>query len=477
MPTAAIPCLHQIMALKNNEKQSNHEKQKPTNFRDGDLTGHLSGNLGNQPGDGEGHCGSQRKKEECDVALMANCCQNNPYGTAMSKIHGRQVTPVCRGDPITLDHSSFGDPSTSQKTLDSDQDVNPANSQYKPDGRLDTSGSPVHLTIAKNVEHVTSDKPVESNPVVADRNVDSSVDTEGNDVAANNKSVGSLKTRETKTREKNDVVTKNKSFNTINSLGISHSNPTTSRVTAQNSVADNSVISRNIPVKSSETCDINITNNMVNLQNDYVTAIHRTIESIKSSGRSSSDSDSGSTVSENSNSAHLELSTCQEITKYLEKLWDFQHITKEEERKLLLTSTNENDEHETRTAKILKTIPYLVQGTALNSKTKEKILINPSGKSAPSLLHEYCIRVLKVKPVYTITESGLAKTPFQATVLVDGLQYGTGMAASKKQARHYAAQRTLEIFMPKDCYDKLMDHEENLKVIAYCDNRVRGTWV
>ena len=215
--------------------------------------------------------------------------------------------------------------------------------------------------------------------------------------------------------------------------------------------------------KELETSD---SNNITSQQENYIKAKNKTVSKIKAEENyeDSDDSDSG-TVGEDPETAQLELHSVEEIRSYLSKLWEFKEITKDEESQLLFTDTNEiipQDAKEgKKSSQILQTIPYFLQGK--NVKSNEKVAINPAGKSARSLLHEYCLKVLNVKPEYSTTESGVAKTPFSATVFVDGLKYGSGMAASKKQAKHLAAQKTMEIFLPLS-FKKLIDIEENLKV-------------
>ena len=164
-------------------------------------------------------------------------------------------------------------------------------------------------------------------------------------------------------------------------------------------------------------------------------------------------------------SGEVEMTTTSELSDYLSKLWEFQRITEEEEKMPLLNPRDNKtpkDGEENGLADVLKTIPYLVQGCDPNIKSKDN-LINPAGKSPQSLLHEYCTRFLKLKPAYNTVESGNSKAPFLATVEINGLQYGTGIGASKKQARHIAAQATLDILVP-GTYEKVPDVGQHLEV-------------
>ena len=42
-----------------------------------------------------------------------------------------------------------------------------------------------------------------------------------------------------------------------------------------------------------------------------------------------------------------------------------------------------------------------------------------------------------------------AATPYSATVLINGMQYGTGVGSSKKAAKAEAAKATLQVLIPQ----------------------------
>ena len=208
------------------------------------------------------------------------------------------------------------------------------------------------------------------------------------------------------------------------------------------------------------------TSDQIDMATDQNHAVNEAVASIRASENVDSDGDPGSASERAKTPPELQMSSVEDITDYLGKLWEFCEISKEQESKLLLTDSNEMPQDAVQdypSTKILKTIPYLVEGTNPKSKNNEKAFINPAGKSVRSLLHEYCLKKLQSKPQYTTKESGVPKTPFLAIVHVDGKEHGRGMAASKKQAKHVAAQRTLEILLPK-WFRRLTDVEENLKV-------------
>lgn len=162
----------------------------------------------------------------------------------------------------------------------------------------------------------------------------------------------------------------------------------------------------------------------------------------------------------------VEMITATKLSAYLGKLWEFQEMTAGEVKQPLLSFGLNQDKDDVQGvgSELLKTIPFLIQGCCPVSKARDKYVINTAGKSPQSLLHEYCTKVLKLKPMYKTVESGNSNNPFLATVEIDGLQYGSGTASSKKQARHIAAQGTLDVLMP-GTYEKTMHIEQHLKVV------------
>lgn len=52
-----------------------------------------------------------------------------------------------------------------------------------------------------------------------------------------------------------------------------------------------------------------------------------------------------------------------------------------------------------------------------------------------------------------------AATPYSATVLINGMQYGTGVGSSKKAAKAEAAKATLEVLIP-EMKEKILDETE-----------------
>ncbi|XP_060859857.1 microprocessor complex subunit DGCR8-like [Metopolophium dirhodum] len=101
----------------------------------------------------------------------------------------------------------------------------------------------------------------------------------------------------------------------------------------------------------------------------------------------------------------------------------------------------------------------LTGSTAFNSVVKREsnalnpedlqYTINLEGKSYIGILHEYIQRVLKTAcHSFEVKELEQSKYPYLCTVVLDGIQYGIGTGATKKQAKIDAARATLQILLP-----------------------------
>nr|CAG4643157.1 EOG090X04U5 [Ilyocryptus agilis] len=97
-------------------------------------------------------------------------------------------------------------------------------------------------------------------------------------------------------------------------------------------------------------------------------------------------------------------------------------------------------------------------GAAPGGSRREWIM-NPAGKSYVCILHEYVQHALKKQPCYQFKEIENAATPYSATVLINGMQYGTGVGSSKKSAKAEAAKATLEVLIPQ-MKEKILDETE-----------------
>ncbi|KAJ4942232.1 hypothetical protein JOQ06_012098 [Pogonophryne albipinna] len=140
-----------------------------------------------------------------------------------------------------------------------------------------------------------------------------------------------------------------------------------------------------------------------------------------------------------------------EFRIYLEKCFDFEQVTVKkfrtwaERRQFNRDLKRKQAECE---RPILPANQKLITLSVQDAPTKKEFVINPNGKSEVCILHEYMQRVLKVRPVYNFFECENPSEPFGASVIIDGVTYGTGTASSKKLAKNKAARATLEILIP-----------------------------
>ncbi|XP_028680820.1 microprocessor complex subunit DGCR8 [Erpetoichthys calabaricus] len=141
----------------------------------------------------------------------------------------------------------------------------------------------------------------------------------------------------------------------------------------------------------------------------------------------------------------------EEFRKYLEKRFDFEQVTVKKFR-TWAERRQFNREMKRKQAEaerpILPANQKLITLSVQDAPTKKEFVINPNGKSEVCILHEYMQRVLKVRPVYNFFECENPSEPFGASVIIDGVTYGTGTASSKKLAKNKAARATLEILIP-----------------------------
>ncbi|XP_067084429.1 microprocessor complex subunit DGCR8 [Osmerus mordax] len=140
-----------------------------------------------------------------------------------------------------------------------------------------------------------------------------------------------------------------------------------------------------------------------------------------------------------------------EFRSYLEKCFDFEQVTVKKfrtwaERRQFNRDMKRKQAESERP--ILPANQKLITLSVQDAPTKKEFVINPNGKSEVCILHEYMQRVLKVRPVYNFFECENPSEPFGASVIIDGVTYGTGTASSKKLAKNKAARATLEILIP-----------------------------
>uniref|UniRef100_A0A668A9M0 Microprocessor complex subunit DGCR8 n=1 Tax=Myripristis murdjan TaxID=586833 RepID=A0A668A9M0_9TELE len=141
----------------------------------------------------------------------------------------------------------------------------------------------------------------------------------------------------------------------------------------------------------------------------------------------------------------------EEFRGYLEKCFDFEQVTVKKfrtwaERRQFNRDMKRKQAESERP--ILPANQKLITLSVQDAPTKKEFVINPNGKSEVCILHEYMQRVLKVRPVYNFFECENPSEPFGASVIIDGVTYGTGTASSKKLAKNKAARSTLEILIP-----------------------------
>ncbi|XP_072096950.1 microprocessor complex subunit DGCR8 isoform X2 [Mobula birostris] len=170
-----------------------------------------------------------------------------------------------------------------------------------------------------------------------------------------------------------------------------------------------------------------------------------------------------------------------EFKKYLEKRFDFEQVTVKKFR-TWAERRQFNREMKRKQAEVERPIlpanQKLITLSVQDAPTKKEFVINPNGKSEVCILHEYMQRVLKVRPVYNFFECENPSDPFGASVVIDGVTYGTGTASSKKLAKNKAARATLEILIPdfikqtSDEKPKDSDELEYFNHISIEDSRV-----
>jgi hypothetical protein len=153
----------------------------------------------------------------------------------------------------------------------------------------------------------------------------------------------------------------------------------------------------------------------------------------------------------------IELVDSGELSVYLEKLFDFEELTQEQEQNVAITSVDQSSEQGEHTLPpLLECLPYCVKG--INARQNKEWVLNPGGKTPIAILHEYSQAVLKEKPLYVCSECDSPATPFMAEVQINGITHGTGVASNKKQAKQVAAEATLQVFLP-DVFKKIRDYE------------------
>lgn len=157
-----------------------------------------------------------------------------------------------------------------------------------------------------------------------------------------------------------------------------------------------------------------------------------------------------------SSSTALELVDAGDLGMYLSSIWEYQALTSDQERYAVIAQPQVVDDLELPPS--LECQPYPVKCAENKRQTGKDCLLNAGGKTPVAILHEYCQRVLKTKPVYLASECENADTPFMAEVQIGEIKYGSGMGSSKKLARQIAAEFALEVLLP-GVYTKIRDYQ------------------
>lgn len=118
----------------------------------------------------------------------------------------------------------------------------------------------------------------------------------------------------------------------------------------------------------------------------------------------------------------MELLDIGELGSYLSTIWEFQTLTSEQERYAVMALPQTEDDVELPSS--LECLSYSVKGAENGKSPSKYCLLNAGGKTPVAILHEYCQRILKSKPVYLASESASSDSPFVAEVQIDGIKYG-----------------------------------------------------
>ena len=152
----------------------------------------------------------------------------------------------------------------------------------------------------------------------------------------------------------------------------------------------------------------------------------------------------------------LEFVDAGDLGTYLSSIWEFQALTSDQERYAVIAQPQVGDNLELPPS--LECQPYPVKCSENKRQTGKDCLLNAGGKTPVAILHEYCQRALKTKPVYLSNECENADTPFLAEVQIGEIKYGSGIGSSKKLARQIAAESALEVLLP-GVYTKIRDYQ------------------
>ncbi|RWS26558.1 uncharacterized protein B4U80_09098 [Leptotrombidium deliense] len=144
-----------------------------------------------------------------------------------------------------------------------------------------------------------------------------------------------------------------------------------------------------------------------------------------------------------------------DVRNYCSHLFEFQEITirkfktwADRRRDLQMRKMQQRPSLPEGTKLITCPLPKSNDSDASGRNTRKEFVMNPAGKSAVCILHEFVQHAERVQPKYVFKELENASMPYSATVIINGMEYGVGFGSSKKQAKSDAAQATLEILIP-----------------------------
>lgn len=142
----------------------------------------------------------------------------------------------------------------------------------------------------------------------------------------------------------------------------------------------------------------------------------------------------------------LDLIDSKELGSYLSNIWEFQPLTHDQEKNAVIFQPQVEDDLELPAS--LECQPYALKAPENAKQSGKDLMLNAGGKTPVAILHEYCQRALKTKPVYLTSECENADKPFMSEVQIDGIKYGSGTGSNKKLAKQIAAECTLEVLLP-----------------------------
>ena len=137
---------------------------------------------------------------------------------------------------------------------------------------------------------------------------------------------------------------------------------------------------------------------------------------------------------------NIEVIELEDMQMYLGRVFDFKKITADEAR-VTVFGEGRQIEAKPELPSVLKAVPF-----ATVNRTKNKFSVRP-GKTPLAILTEYCSKELK-KPLDMVDVKGEG-AQYVVEAVIGGVKYGQGEGRSKRVARQVAAEKTMEILLPK----------------------------